>query len=64
MTVEEGRQAIAQLDVDAQVAVESSRSGGQGRSARPRERHCGVCGKPGHNEKNMLGSNSYVWRRV
>ena len=28
MTVEKGRQAIAQLDVDAQVAVESSRSGG------------------------------------
>ena len=28
ITVEKGRQAIAQLDVDAQVAVESSRSGG------------------------------------
>ena len=28
MTVEKGRQAIAQLDVDAQVAVESLRSGG------------------------------------
>ena len=51
MTVEKGRQAIAQLDVDAQVAVESSRSGGQGRSAQPRERHCGVCGKPGHNAR-------------
>ena len=51
MTVEEGRQAIDQLDVDAQVVVESSRSGGQGRSARPRERRCGVCGKPGHNAR-------------
>ena len=51
MRVEKERQAIAQLDIDAQVAVESSRSGGQGRSAQPRERHCGVCGKPGHKER-------------
>ena len=51
MTAEKGRQAIDQLHVDAQVAVESSRSGGQGRSAQPRERHCGVCGKPGHNAR-------------
>ena len=49
MTAEKGRQAIDQLHVDAQVAVESSRSGGQGRSARPKERRCGVCGKLGHN---------------
>src|SRR4029434_945195 len=39
MTVEEGRQAIDQMDVDAQVIAESSRSGGQGRSARPGVRH-------------------------
>jgi hypothetical protein len=51
MTVEEGRQAIDQMDVDAQVVAESSRSGGQGRSARPGVRHCGVCGKPGHNAR-------------
>ena len=49
MTAEKGRQAIDQLHVDAQVAVESSRSGGQGRSAQPKERRCGVCGKLGHN---------------
>ena len=48
-TAEKGRQAVAQLNVDVQVAVESSRSGGQGRSARPKERRCGVCGKLGHN---------------
>ena len=51
MTVEKGRQVISRLDVDAQVAIESSRSGAQGRSARPRERHCGVCGNPGHKER-------------
>ena len=49
MKVEEGRQAIDQIDVDAQVVAESSRSGGLGRSARSGVRHCGVCGKPGHN---------------
>jgi hypothetical protein len=51
MTVEEGRQVIDQMDVDAQVVAESSRSGGQGRSARPGVRHCGICGKPGHNAR-------------
>ena len=51
MTVEEGRQAIDQMDVDAQVVAESLRSGGQGRSARPGVRRCGVCGKPGHNAR-------------
>jgi hypothetical protein len=51
MTVEEGRQAIDQMDVHTQVAAESSRRGGQGRSARPEVRRCGICGKPGHNAR-------------
>ena len=51
MIVEEGRQAIDQMDINTQVVAESSRSGGQGRSARPGVRHCGVCGKPGHNAR-------------
>ena len=51
MTVEEGRQAIDQMDVDAQVAAESSRSGGRGRSVGPGVRRCGICGKPGHNAR-------------
>jgi len=51
MTVDEGRQAIDQMDVNVQVVAELSRSGGQGRSARPRERRCGICGKPGHNSR-------------
>ncbi|KAJ3542614.1 hypothetical protein NM208_g4000 [Fusarium decemcellulare] len=51
MTVEEGRQAIDQMDVDAQVVAESSRSGGRGRSVGPGVRRCGVCGKPGHNAR-------------
>jgi FtsZ-binding cell division protein ZapB len=51
MTVEEGRQVIDQMDIDAQVVAESSRSGGQGRSARPGVRRCGICSKPGHNTR-------------
>jgi hypothetical protein len=51
MTVDEGREAIDQMDVDAQVGGESSRSGGQGRSAQAKERRCGSCGKTGHNAR-------------
>jgi hypothetical protein len=51
MTVDEGRQAIDQMDVNVQVVAELSRSGGQGRSARLRERRCGICSKPGHNSR-------------
>jgi hypothetical protein len=51
MTVEEASQAIDQMDVDTQVVAESSKSGGQGRSARPGVRRCGVCGKAGHNAR-------------
>ena len=51
MMVEEGRQAIDQMNADAQVVAESSQSGSQGRSARPGVRRCGVCGKPGHNAR-------------
>jgi hypothetical protein len=51
MTVQEASQVIDQMDVDAQVVAESSRSGGRGRSARPGGRRCGVCGKAGHNAR-------------
>jgi hypothetical protein len=51
VTVGEAREAIDQMDVNAQVVAESSKSGGQGRSARPGVRRCGVCGKPGHNAR-------------
>jgi hypothetical protein len=36
---------------DTQVEGESSRSGGQGRSAQTKERHSGGCGKTGHNAR-------------
>jgi hypothetical protein len=49
ITVEEATQVINQMDVNTQVVAESSRSGGQGRLARPGVRHCSVCGKAGHN---------------
>jgi hypothetical protein len=51
ITVQDASQAIDQMDVDTQVAAESSRSGGQGRSARPVVRRCGVCGKAGQNAR-------------
>jgi hypothetical protein len=51
MTVDEGRDAIDQKDVGTQVRAESSRSGGQGGSVRPKERRCGTCGKTGHNAR-------------
>jgi hypothetical protein len=51
MTIQEGQYLIDQMDVDMQVLAESSRSGGQGSSARPRVRRCGTCGKTGHNAR-------------
>jgi hypothetical protein len=51
MTLQEGRALIDQADVDTQVVTESSKSGGQGSSAREQERHCGTCGKTGHNTR-------------
>jgi hypothetical protein len=51
MTVEEASQVIDQMDVNTQVAAESSRSGGRGRSVGPGVRRCGVCGETGHNAR-------------
>jgi hypothetical protein len=51
LTVEEASQAIDQMDVDMQVAAESSRSGGCRGSKGPRVMHCGKCGKAGHNAR-------------
>jgi hypothetical protein len=51
MTVQEASQVIDQMDINTQVVAESSRSSGQGRSARPGVRHCSVCGKAGHNAR-------------
>jgi hypothetical protein len=51
MTVQEAAEVIDQMDIDTQVVAESSRSGSQGRSARPGNRRCGACGKAGHNAR-------------
>lgn len=50
-TIGESSQVIDQMDVDTQVAAESSRSGGRGKSVGPGIRHCGICGKTGHNAR-------------
>ncbi|CVL09158.1 related to transposase [Fusarium mangiferae] len=54
MTIEQGRQAIGQIDGDTQVATESSRTGGQEGSARAKQRRCGTCGKAGHNARCQI----------
>jgi hypothetical protein len=51
LTIEEASQAIDQMDVNTQVAAESSRSGGRGRSKGPRVSHCSKCGRAGHNTR-------------
>jgi hypothetical protein len=51
MTLEEGRDAVGQKEVNAQAVAELSRSGGQGGSARVKERRCRTCGKTGHNTR-------------
>jgi hypothetical protein len=51
MTVQEAIQVTDQIDVDMQVVAESSKSGGQGRSARRGIRRYGICGKGGHNAR-------------
>jgi hypothetical protein len=51
LTIEEASQAIDQMDVDMQVAAESSRSDGWRGSNGPRVMHCGKCGKAGHNAR-------------
>jgi len=51
MTAGESRQVVDQMAVDTQVVAESSKSGGQEKSARPGVRRCGVCGKTGHNAR-------------
>jgi hypothetical protein len=57
ITVEEASQVIDQIDVNTQVVAESSRSGGQGRSARPGIRRCGICNKAGHNARTCQEMN-------
>jgi hypothetical protein len=51
LTVREAREVIDHMDVDRRVEGASSTSGGQGGSARPRERRCGGCGKTGHDAR-------------
>ncbi|KAJ0127325.1 Uncharacterized protein HZ326_29573 [Fusarium oxysporum f. sp. albedinis] len=51
ITIQEVSQVIDQMDVDIQVVAELSRSGSQGRSARPGSRRCSICSKAGHNAR-------------
>jgi hypothetical protein len=51
MTVEEGRQAIDQMNVDGQAVQELLRRGSQGRSVQAKERRCGACVKIEHNAR-------------
>jgi hypothetical protein len=51
MTLDEGREAMDQKDVNTQLVAESSRNHSQRGSARPKERRCGICSKTGHNAR-------------
>ena len=51
MTIGNSQSQIDQIDVDTQVAAESSKSGSQGRSVGPGVRRCGICSKTGHNAR-------------
>ncbi|KAM6509943.1 hypothetical protein FALCPG4_19040 [Fusarium falciforme] len=51
MTIDEGREAIDQINVHTQVQAESSRNSSQRGSARPKESRCGTCGRTGHNKR-------------
>ncbi|KAJ0129886.1 Uncharacterized protein HZ326_27016 [Fusarium oxysporum f. sp. albedinis] len=53
MTLEEGREAVGQKEVNAQAVAELSRSGGQRGSAQIKERHCGTCGKTGYDTRTF-----------
>jgi hypothetical protein len=46
INIEEGSDLVDQVDVNTQIMAESSRSGGQGSSARPRVRRCGLAARP------------------
>jgi hypothetical protein len=51
MTIQDESQEVDQIDVNTQVAAESSRRGGRGRSVGPSVRRCGVCSRTGHNAR-------------
>lgn len=49
LTVQDGRDLLDQKDVEQQVQQETREGSGRARRGKTRERHCGICGKPGHN---------------
>jgi Ribonuclease G/E len=51
MTLEGSREAIGQKDINTLAVAESSRSNSQRGTAQIMERHCGTCGKTGHNRR-------------
>jgi hypothetical protein len=51
LIIEEVSQVIDQMDVNTQVAADSSRSGGCRGSRGSRVMHCSKCGKAGHNAR-------------
>ena len=51
LTVEDAQDIIAQKDVDEQVRHDVRMAGGSRREGQPSRRHCGICGKAGHNAR-------------
>jgi hypothetical protein len=51
LTVEDAQDIIAQKDVDEQVRRDVRAAGGSRKEGQPSRRHCGICGKAGHNTR-------------
>ena len=51
LTVEDAQDIISQKDVDEQVRRDVRVAGGSRKEGQPSGRHCGICGKAGHNAR-------------
>lgn len=51
LTVQDGQDLLDQKDVEQQVQQEMREGRGRAKRVETRERHCGICGKPGHNAR-------------
>ena len=51
LAIGEAQDLLDQKDADRQLGEETRASSISTRRAQPRERHCGICGKAGHNAR-------------
>lgn len=51
LSIQDAEDIQAQKDVERQVQQETPENGSSLSHSQPRQRRCGVCGKPGHNAR-------------